>query len=365
MRTGELVQRLQWATHPSLYAAQLSGEGPLTVDDALRHYLDHGAHRGLRVCALFSPDWYAAVLADRGVDAPTRPTELFFHWLTVGWAQRIVPTPLFDAEWYSRRHPGLAAELERTCRWSFEHYLTAGCYQLSWVPSPLGRHHPGGGAEQDPATGHPLLLRELLHRAEEFDLARTSWLEEGQRAALRRLASLESPRMRELVARAAALEPAVRHTKQTQFITVPPYRTRRLFLAQQAEAVRRAVGVSHADVVVLVATFDDPLGAGMAKLAPTLAEGGSWLVVATDRPSASAAAGERHFDLSSHAEGLAPEQRVDLVVDLVRGLTPRRVVVAGSADGRRAIETFGRQLGALFELGRLVGDTEVEWAVAP
>lgn len=365
VRPAEVVQRLRACTHPRLYAAQVS-HGPVDVDDTVRHYLSHGAERALRACALFAPDWYAATLAERGAEVPSGPTELFFHWLTVGWSERIVPTPLFDADWFAHRHPALAAELQRSGRWSFEYYLVEGCYQPGWVPSPLGRHHPGGDPERDPATGDPLLMRELLHRAGDFDLARTSWLEEGQRAGLERLASLDSPRMRALIDAAVALDPAVRHTSATPFTTVPPYRTRRLYLAEQAEAVRRAVGVTHADVVVLASGRGGADAAADAeRLGRELAGGGSWLVVATDGRDAAEEvepAGAGSFDLWTYSAGLEPRQGLDLLLDLVRGLTPRRLVLLDSSAGREAAETYGRQLSALCDLDIQVGSDLVSHA---
>lgn len=390
VRTRDLVRRLRWTAHPRLYLAQLpSGERAAlgvapSVDDTLRHYLAVGAGRGLRLSALFSPDWYAEALAGRGLadggladggPAGQRPTDLradgaalFFHWLTAGWERRIVPTPLFDADWYAARHPRLAAVLRRSGRWGFEHYLAEGCYDPAWIPSPLGRHEPGGERRRDPAAGDPLLMRELLHRGDAYDLTRTSWLEDGQRVGLRRLASLESSRMRELIARATDLDPAVRHTGPTPFITVPPYRTRRLYLAEQAEAVRRAVGVAHADLVILVACLDDGPVTPYAELvdAPRPARrpgAASWLIIGTDLPAARPS-GDGRFDLAPYAEGLAPEQRIDLLVDLLRGLGPSRVVLVDSVDGRLAARAYGRQFRALFRLGRLdrhVGTSEVAW----
>lgn len=354
----DLLDRLRSCVHPALYLAQctpaerdLLGADP-GVDEVLAHWLRTGAER--RVCALFHPQWYADRLAELGEPAPQRP---FLHWLTVGWERRIVPTPLFDEDFYARRHPHVATQLRSQRRWGFAHYLTTGCYQPQWTPSPLGRHHPGGDPARDPASAAPLLVRELLHRADEHDLARTSWLEEGCVAALRRLAALRSPRMRELVARAAALEPRILPLDDVAPVIVPPHRSRRLYLCQQAETVRRQVGVTRADTVVLVAGLDaDPGNLGRT-LADTLATrtGGTAVVVGTDVPATAAGSGVPSYDLTAPAAGLDDDQRLDLLLDLVRGLVPGRVVVAGSELGWSLVAAFGRQLSAEASLGACLG----------
>ena len=381
---ADLLDRLRSCVHPALYLAQCTpaereplGAEP-SVDEVLAHWLRAGAER--RVCALFHPQTYADRLAELGEPVPDG---LFLHWITVGWERRIVPTPLFDEDFYARRHPNVAAQLRAQGRWGFAHYLTTGCYQPQWTPSPLGRHYPGGDPAHDPATGAPLLLRELLHRADEHDLARTSWLEEGCVAALRRLAGLRTPRMRELVAKAAALEPRVLPMEETAPVIVPPYRSRRLYLCQQAEVVRRQVGLTQADAVVLVAGLDEATADLGRRLATTLAArtGGTSLLVGTDVPAASAADGVPSYDLAGPAAGLEDDQRLDLLLDLVRGLVPGRIVVAGSELGWSLVAAFGRQLSAEASLGACLGSpvetteraearfhdcfAHLDWALAP
>uniref|UniRef100_UPI001C80DBF4 hypothetical protein n=1 Tax=Nocardioides pelophilus TaxID=2172019 RepID=UPI001C80DBF4 len=205
-----LLERLRWCAHPRFYLAQLAaderaalGDDP-GVDAVIEHYLEVGAPAGLRVSAFFHPRWYADRLADLGLTVPDGEVP-FLHWLRVGWDRRVVPTPLFDAEWYLERHPALRSHP----RWVFHHYLTRGCYQPQWLPSPAGRHH--GGAADDGAAQRqdPLLLPELLHRADERDLRTTSWLEEGVLAVLRKRERLQTDDLREQIARAAALEPGI------------------------------------------------------------------------------------------------------------------------------------------------------------
>jgi hypothetical protein len=166
-KIGEVWKRLRMCAHPRLYSAQFSPAqrealgGEFDVERAVSHYLAHGADEGKRLCALFNPDWYLEQLdrAGIGIGAETVP---FLHWLSVGWDERIVPTPLFHQGFYEERYPGAT----QTYAWSFIHYLMKGCYQGDRLASPSGRHHAGGEDPQASELQAPLLLREMLYRAD-------------------------------------------------------------------------------------------------------------------------------------------------------------------------------------------------------
>lgn len=358
-RDQRLVQRLRACVHPALYAAQLGagrppGQAHLDVDGALDHFLASGARDGKRVCALFNPGWYLDALADRGMRVPDGVVP-FFHWLTVGWEQRVVPTPLFDEEFYRASHPGLSQP------WLFSHYLTRGCYRAQWRPSPMGRHHAGVDDPTAHAGQRPLLLREMLHRAAEFDLTRTSWLEEGCVAALRTYRTLDTPTMREMVAKAAAIEPLIAQVDPVRRpVSCPPHRHPRLYLAEQAGRVQRALAGRRVGTVVLVARAGEDEAQLGRRLVRALGASATdeTLLVATDVPSVP---GQRDgampfLDLATCAQGLDADQTRALALDLVRGLEVRRIITAGSRTGWDLLATYGRQLSTQAELGAVVHD---------
>jgi hypothetical protein len=353
-KTYVVWMRLRVCTHPRLYSAQFSASeledlgGEFDVDRAVSHYLAHGVYEGKRLCALFNPDWYLEQLDRAGIRI-TKDMAPFLHWLAVGWDERIVPTPLFHQGFYEERYPG-ATKAYPWYRWSFEHYVKTGCYQAERLASPNGRHHPGGADPQASELQAPLLLREMLYRAYDYDLSRTSWAEEGARAARAKYDTLGSARMTALVAKAAEIEPLVLQPHwDYPTAGAPPYRGRRLFLDRQAEELRRAVGRVHVDTVVLVpgGTAD----AVAATLEPLLAHAGSdsLLVVATDTGGTaeeSRAPEKAYLELLPFVDGMEQDFRVDLLLDLVRGLTAERIVVVGSELGWGLLSTYGRQLSA-------------------
>lgn len=365
-----LLERLRWCVHPRFYLAQLAPDDRRTlgddpgVDAVVEHYLAVGAPAGLRVSAFFHPQWYADRLADLGLAVPEGEPP-FLHWLRVGWDRRVVPTPLFDEEWYLEHHPALRSHP----RWVLHHYLTRGCYQPQWLPSPAGRHH--GGAADDGAAQRqePLLLPELLHRADERDLRTTSWLEEGVLAVLRKRERLRTDELREQVARAAALEPGIHGPLRLEQATVaPPHAHPGARMAAEVAAARGALGLDRVDTVVLVPHCRM---SGAARVAGVLTDAvraaggrGSVAVIATDLPVF-----ERPglfpddvpvLDLTRQVAGMAQPARRDVLHQLLLELRVRRVVVVNSLLGWQLLAESGDRLAADMDLGAYLFTWEVD-----
>lgn len=356
LRRPNVWERLLITVHPRFYAAQLPAEevpeGGFDLDGAVAHFLAHGARRGLRPGFLFNPEWYVEQLRASGTELPDGVLP-FFHWLTAGWRAKVVPTPIFDEDFYLAHHPGSANIRE----WGFAHYLRTGCYLPRWIPGPGSYHYPGDPSAA--AEKSPLLLREALHRADDYDLTRTSWLEEGTRTLLEKSRRLESPRMQEMIAKAAAIEPLIHHPAGTRALRYPPYRHPLRLVKDRAEDVRRRLGVSHIDTIMLVpharATGSTRVAGELSRALRAVDPSSSVLVVATDiaefdRPD--------WFDPSVHVlelvgelEGFDPRRKMALLLDVVRGLTPSRIVNVNSKLGWELYAAYGRQLAAASSLG--------------
>jgi len=367
--TAAVLERLRWCVHPRFYLAQLDegrsrlGDEP-GVEAVMNHYLEVGAPRGLRVSGLFNPGWYADRLTDLGLAVPEGEVP-FLHWLRIGWERRIVPTPLFDPDWYVEHHPALASHP----RWIFHHYLTRGCYQPQWSPSPAGRHHAGAADEGASARQDPLFLPELLHRGEEHDLGRTSWLEEGVAAVLARRERLDTEEVRQLIDRAADLEPGVHAPLRPELPSLaPPYAHTVTRMADGVAALLDDLGRDQVDTVVLVPHCRMSGAARVAGLFTDAARaaGGpeSVVVVATDLPVF-----ERPglfpddvavLDLSRHLEGMPQPARRDVLHDLLRELRPRQVVLINSLLGWQLVSELGDQLAPRMDLGAYLFTWEVD-----
>jgi hypothetical protein len=202
----------------------------------------------------------------------------------------------------------------------------------------------------------------MLYRADDYDLSRTSWAEEGARVAGTKYDALHSAHMTALVAKAGEIEPLILQPHwEYPVVGAPPYRGRRLFLDRQAEELRRAIGRVHADTVVLVPGDAANRVAGASELLLAHVEPDTGLVVATDTGGIAGKIGVReneYLDLLPFLNGMEPDFRVDLLLDLVRGLTAKRVIVMGSELGWRLLTVYGRQLSAQASLGAFVPSAE-------
>jgi len=349
-----LARRLRAVTHPRFYAAQVGApEVSDDVEAAVSHFLETGLRAGARISGLFNPEIYRQRLAERGLGLAG--ADPFLHWLTIGWDERIVPTVLFDEEFYVGRHPDVTSGTD----WAFGQYVRAGCYAPGRSPTPFGPNYGGVPAPDARERQEPPLVHGLLHRAEEYDLTRTSWLEEGVTLGAAKLAALGSERMRDLVAKAAAIEPLIAQTPRERWVSWPPHTHPMLMPTSRAEDVRRRLGLVRADTVFVI-PGDGPPGPGVCAAAAALRElepSATVLVATTDAPTHS------HIDdlavtidLGEPWSGFTEARRLLGLLDLVRGVRPRRVVVAGSAIGWRLLSSYGPALRHEMSLAAVVSE---------
>lgn len=345
-------QRLRAMTHPVFYAAQAAVAGfeppaSTEVEDVVAHYERVGRAAGARVGALFQPDWYRSRAAAAGLAVEGDPFE---HFLEVGWDARVVPTPLYDEEWYVRSTPDVGRG-----EWGFEHYLRVGCYLKGSKAGPYapnyGEHEPARAAQRH----QPVLLTGMLHRAAEYDLRRTSWLEEGVAAGAAKLAGLEDPRVRDLVAKAAAIEPGILDEGPGRWVAWLPHLHPNAVTSTAAETVRRSLPVDRADAVVYFpdeGSHDD----AHRVVAELRARGAETVVAVTTAHTAEPPTGLITADLRPHLVRLDRRQRLRVALDVLRGLAPRHAVAVDNVLGHRVIARHGQALQTEMTVaGRLEG----------
>ncbi|KAA1426291.1 hypothetical protein [Nocardioides antri] len=349
-----LARRLRAMAHPRFYAAQV-GEPSLAddLDGAIAHFLDSGLRDGARISGLFNPPVYRERARRRGLELAD-DEDPFLHFLSVGWDERVVPTVLFDEAFYLGRHPDLANGPE----WGFAQYVRAGCYAPGRSPTPFGPNYGGVPAPDARERQDPPLVTGLLHRAADYDLTCTSWLEEGVTAGIAKLAKLGSDRMRDLVARAAAIEPLIAATPRERWVSWPPHTHPMMLPTARAEDVRRGLGLVRADTVVVV-PGGSAAGPGLSAAVAGLRDrgpGGTTLVVTTDGPARPDLGVEATgVDLSVPWTGFTEHRRLLGLLDLVRGVRPRRLVVSGSELGWRLLSSYGTTLQHEMSLAAVLG----------
>jgi len=356
-------RRLRSAAHPRFYAAQV-GEASLAadVDAAIAHFVASGLRDGARISGLFNPRVYQERLAERGLEVGPG-IDPFLHWLTVGWDERVVPTVLFDEVFYVGRHPDLGSGPD----WAFAQYLRAGCYALGRSPTPFGPNYGGVPAPDARERQDPPLVTGLLHRAADYDLTCTSWLEEGVAAGAGKLAGLATDKVRDLVAKATAIEPLIAQTPRERWVSWPPHTHPMVVPTARAEEVRRTLGLVRADTVIVVPGGVAP-GPGLVAVAKALRElePEATVVVATTDDPAQPDLDDRAVavDLAGPWSGFSEARHVLGLLDVVRGLRPRRLVVTRSAVGWRLLSTYATTLRHEMSLAAVLSEPGVDDASA-
>jgi hypothetical protein len=199
----------------------------------------------------------------------------------------------------------------------------------------------------------------MLRGADPVDLRSTSRFEEHAIITVAKLERLGSERIRRLISKAAQIEPLIHEPQRARVVAYPPFAHQLMRTRDVAEAVRRELPVSHVDSVVLVpqtGTADPARAAiGVAHTLRQLDPGSSVLVIATDDSGSEAT--DRLpddvavLDLNARTAGLRDPARTRVLLDVVRGLTPRRVVNVDSRIGWELFSAYGRPLSAAISLG--------------
>lgn len=344
---------LRSLTHPEFYSSQLTEPRALSIDEALEDFLAHGAFAGLRLSLLHHPEWYASVVERETGESIPPGCNPFFHWTTIGRRRELVPTPLYDNDYYVARHP----DLRRFRAWAFTHYWRHGAFERGRRPStyvqPNVVDHPQAKDEQ-----RPYLLDQVREGATAHELRTSSPLEDRAIAVAQKVTRLQSPVMQEMIEKAYQIEPLIRRPYGPREVNWPPLLNSAVRLRDRAEAARARIGVTHVDTIVFVphcrmagsARVTGALVQALNDLAPDE----SLLVVTTDLE-----AFERPdwfppdvqvVDTSSLGEGLSEEYRTRLLLDVVRGMQPRRVINVNSRRCWELFRMFGKQLRTMTEL---------------
>ena len=101
---------------PEFYV-QLTGlPKDVSFEAALEHFIGEGLRRGLSPSPLFNHVDYL----DKSGEAGLLESESFLHWLTKGVDYQIVPTRLFDEEFFTQRHPAS----ESISNWAFHAFFS-------------------------------------------------------------------------------------------------------------------------------------------------------------------------------------------------------------------------------------------------
>jgi len=339
--------------HPDFYAAQVGAPSVKSVDATLEDFLAEGVFEGMRPGLLFHPEWYARVVEEESGKPIPEDCHPFIHWMAVGRHKQWIPTPLFDADYYQARHP----DLRRIKTWVFHHYFNHGAFERGRRPStfvqPAATDHP-----EAKDLRRPYLTDQVLAGSTTEQLRTSSPLEDRAMLAIDKLTHLDRPVMRDMVEKAYEIEPMIRRPYGPREVNWPPLLNSAVALRDRVEQARARIGTSHVDNLIFVphcrmagsARVTGALVTALTELAPEE----SVLVVTTDLPTFERPdwfpPGIQVVDTSELGIGLLEEYQTRLLLDVVRGLQPRRVVNVNSRRCWDLYRLFGQQLQTMTQL---------------
>jgi glycosyltransferase involved in cell wall biosynthesis len=320
------------------------------VLDRLIHFLQTGLARGDAIGPLFDADFYTKAAQRAGL-AGVGAMSALQHYLLRGHAAQIVPTPLFDTSAYLAFNPDLAG----LATWPFEHFIRHGLYEgRPFSKLPMARVAAPSGTAAQPAARLRLMLSagRIPAGLSAADAERVGWLAASQ-TRLREV--MASDALRETMAQAVALEPAVGEIDDISIFMLPPFFNP---MAEPHRAMKARLKHLHYDTIVTVPWIRNggaDLVAGLFLQALQRTRPAERvLLLRVDQP---------HFDRPDWIPGgidvtdisdiMAdiPEMMAEqLLYTFFAGIAPRRVVNINSRLAWQCLRRFGERLSGHMKL---------------
>jgi glycosyltransferase involved in cell wall biosynthesis len=375
---------------PELYSAIISAAEDVSEESLYAHFLLHGVRSGNRPCVLFHEQWYLDQLAKHETRIRSRdlvadfqdvhPDELeslknmgasasFFHWFFKGIKLGIVCSPLFDTNQYLYSHADI---LNRWKKHPFLHFIETGVKEPYRKFSPFfdSSHYikNAGALVHNSAlldyvlesnnTGMPTVPGLMLDDFAYNESFNSSTIEEAAIFFLNRTSKLKSGVLADMVEKATELEPQiVRPYGATQIRMAPVFHPSSEALNDSRAIVSKLPGTQYDNIILIphcrLAGSANVAGQFTSTLA-TLLSTESVLVITTDL-----AAFDRPdwfpedvhlFDLSEHLIDRSQEHKITLLLDIIRGLRPKRIYNINSNLAWHLTKSFGKQLSVWMEI---------------
>ena len=376
----EVQSSLQKIFMPELYTAHLS-EDEISSESALySHFVVHGALNNCRPSVAFNTNWYIKQLKNKylelaageesksedqtelfdgsvGVNAP------FWHWYFIGLTQNIIPTPLFDTDCYLNSNNDIRRSWKKH---PFLHFIETG------ITEKFRKHsqyfNSGYYLSINKGTKHKCALLDYVLRGqfstisptqsldtklfETYEPFATSELEAAVIFFKEKQQRLSSGTLAEMVSKAAALEPMVLRPYGEVLFRYAPYFHPNVELMSTARTAEQDLPKKTYETVVLIPHCRM---AGSARVAGDISNAiagfstpDDVLVLCTDKSDF-----ERPdwfdenidiFDMSSYISNTSQNIKTNTLLDLIRGLRPKRLLNVNSNLGWHLTNMYGKQL---------------------
>lgn len=367
--SGYFDSRLDGYFQEEFYLEQLGYS--LSVTDLKKHYAYAGILLKVRPSCLYNESYYISQV-ERKVRAGDEIDSLnfshpFVHWIIQGYDAKISPTPLFAENYYLSTHKDLMGWKG----WVFRHYYAFGVNEKFRKASPVFDGGYYSKIVEWNIEGSPLL--DYLMRGEAKgipsapdvnlssippqELSLSSKIEECALYIQSKSHDLDSELMQSMITRAGYIEPLLHQPRGERVLQVPPIKHAGAARAERFTQIRKALNSYEYDNIVLIPHCRM---SGAARVAGVFTsslmralENESVLVVTTDlsnfeKPDWFGRA--EIFDISHFIEYCGPEEKVLALLDLVRGISPKRVFNINSRLGWELTQTYAKQLSVSFDI---------------
>jgi len=394
--SGECQAALRKLFMAELYKAQIPTLAGASDDAAFSHFLFLGHENTARPSALFHLKTYinnlngwleerTTVSSNESFLKPsnddprlaTLPEESWplgssdpwLHWFLLGRVMGVIPTPLFDADFYLTLHPELNAQVTNT---AFEHYVFTGAFepwrQASAFFSASEYRYAASELVHETAIldyvliGQQNRIRPVNGFNVDAQVSENPFLESAAEIAAIQMSEkidrLQHGVLGDMVEKAKALDPMLSQSQGPKNIRFAPKLHPEMDLMRVAERIRRDLPKAHYESVVLIPHCRM---AGSARIAGTftktlvnLTRAENVLLLTTDlnvfdRPDWFPE-GIDVFNVSDYFDTLGMEQRARVLLDIVRGVQPSRLFNINSNLGWRMTSAYCRQLSEWMDI---------------
>ena len=364
-----------------LYRAQLPESFSVKTDEvAYRHFLTYGIINGIRPTVCFNEEYYtknySRYIQDKATDVSFPPISgnSFIHWFVVGLEEKISASPIFDSDYYWHSHK----DLQKQSIFPLDHYILHGRKENFRRLSPFFHANVYFDSLLNSgvmASEHcSELFLDYVLRGQYLGLSTAPTLELSnslfeaslkssvvEEFAIRMTDKVDRLRRGELgkaVEQAASIEPQIFRPYTQRRYLFPPYMHPASRVNGIAKQVVKSLPDTSYDNIVLMPHCRM---AGSGRVAGEFVEAlkniddtGTILVISTELdvvenidwfPENTA-----FFDVSQYCDGLAEEQKLNILLDVVRGISPRRIININSNLCWKLTTTYGKQLAEWMDI---------------
>lgn len=365
----DTLSELLAAFHSDYYRGSIKAEESTPPYALLAHYLTSGWAEGKRPSPLFHPDWYEEQVSAEVESEQIGVHNPWLHWMYTGRPAHIIPTPLFDLAHYIELNPDAVGYADGK---PFEHYVERAFIEHGrsasvYFDSNIYRANAGVMLDDSPLVDY-LLRGQFLNiahvngfNASTLIPANTDTSSPAEELAIqahRKLDRLKDTVIADIVRAIEEQEPQIARPYGKRKVRMAPEFHPEASLTLEARNIRQHLPKEQYDTIVLIPhcrmAGSAKVSGAMVNALSNVTDHSSILIVMTDMSVMERAdwfpPAVDVFDFNQHTHQAPQERRCRALMDMVRGLRPKRLININSNLGWHLTKHYGRQLSEWMHL---------------